>query len=169
MEIAAPVGSQGRNHSHLCIQSTVRELALGYLRTFTNPHVSNIVVGGLHISALTDVAYGGDVTYGMGTTILWSLAQISTAIIVACCPLLRPLFEKVMPRKLTRVPSCGTPPQQSKKNSITVLTKIDVRHSSSLEPITAPFHDGIQDSWAPTFDAGKEAGSGPRFTSHCYA
>jgi len=56
---------------------------------------------------LLDVAYGGDITYGIGTTLTWAMAQISTGIIVACCPYLRPLFEKVLPHKLTRVPAAS--------------------------------------------------------------
>jgi hypothetical protein len=168
MAITASFGSQGRDYRHLRIWFPVRESAFGCLYTLTDPHTSNIVVGGLRISALTDVAYGGDVTYDMGTTMIWSLAQISTAIIVACCPLLRPLFEKVMPRRFTRVSPRQSPSQQSRKALITVQTRIDIRSSLSLEPTVATFHDGIQDSWTPSFDDGREAGIVPRFTSHCY-
>jgi hypothetical protein len=127
--------------------------ATSYLATWT-PSLTppgNIVIGGLRISALTDAAYSGDVTYGIGTTLIWSMAQMSSAIIVACCPLLRPLFEMVVPRKLTRLSPRRSTPQLSKQDSITVTTQIDVYSNSWSEPIVAKLHDVLHESWAPTF------------------
>jgi hypothetical protein len=64
---------------------------------------SNIFIGGLRIDSLADVAYQGDVTYGIGTTLMWAIAQISTGIIVACLPHLRPLFECILPHRFTHL------------------------------------------------------------------
>jgi hypothetical protein len=82
---------------------------------------SNIFIGGLRIDSLADVAYQGDVTYGIGTTLMWAIAQISTGIIVACLPHLRPLFECVLPHRFTHLsarrsrPSHGPPPKPSSR------------------------------------------------------
>lgn len=105
------------------------------------------------------------------------MAQISTSIIVACCPYLRPLFEKIMPRRLIRLSSLrpvsvarsqedpeknsvddATPRQdshqagqgRSRTNSITVTTTIEV-HPSAPSPSFKPmFHDGHEESWTQT-------------------
>jgi hypothetical protein len=118
---------------------------------------SNIIIGGLRISALTEVAYGRDVTYGIGPSLIWAIAQIGTGTIVACCPHLRPLFEKVLPHRFVRVPTRKSTPQhtpwQKRQASITVTTTIDIHDSSPSPPIAAPvFHDGHLEPWAPTFD-----------------
>ncbi|KAH7075457.1 hypothetical protein BKA63DRAFT_297721 [Paraphoma chrysanthemicola] len=114
--------------------------------------VLNIVIGGLRISALTGVAYGSDVTFGIGTTLLWALAQISAGIIVACCPHLRPVFEMIVPRRLTRISTRKSAAFQHPRPSIMVTTRIDVRNTPPLAALTATFHDGHQEPWAPTFN-----------------
>jgi hypothetical protein len=100
---------------------------------------SNIIIGGLRISALTEVAYGRDVTYGIGPSLIWAIAQIGTGTIVACCPHLRPLFEKVLPHRFVRVPTRKSTPQhtpwQKRQASITVTTSTFTtarRHLQSL-------------------------------------
>lgn len=117
-----------------------------------------IVIGAFRITAITDVSFGGDLTYGIGTNLLWALAQMSTGIIVACLPHLRPAFEKVVPRRLTRIHTRGTPrtntgmPRTSRQNSITVTTRIDIRNAHPSPTLSAHFHDGHQEPWGPTFE-----------------
>jgi hypothetical protein len=129
---------------------------------------------------LLDVAYGGDITWGIGTTLTWAIAQISTGIIVACCLYLRSLFERLLPKKLTRVSTSRSTPQpaphqdleklslvggdlsqesqqttgmsptRTRNDSITVTTTIEV-HPRALSPDIKPvFHDGHRAPWAPT-------------------
>ncbi|KAF2036408.1 hypothetical protein EK21DRAFT_96328 [Setomelanomma holmii] len=118
--------------------------------------VLNIIIGGLRINGLTEVTYGGDVTYGIGTTLMWAIAQISTGIIVACSPHLRPVFEMIVPRRLTRVYIRKSASSQhitgGRHPSIVVTTRIDIRDSSPSPRVVSTFHDGHQEPWAPTFD-----------------
>ncbi|KAH7399061.1 hypothetical protein DE146DRAFT_783032, partial [Phaeosphaeria sp. MPI-PUGE-AT-0046c] len=118
----------------------------------------NIVIGGLRLCSFTEDAYRGDVTYGMGTTMIWAITQISTGFIVACCPHLRPLFEKILPRRLTRMdPHSSTPhhsptPCRERQASvITVTTEIHVRSASADLPI-ASMSQEWRTPWAATFD-----------------
>ncbi|KAH5129808.1 hypothetical protein HBH70_199540 [Parastagonospora nodorum] len=121
--------------------------------------ILNVVIGGLRISVLTEVAYGRDVTYGIGTSLMWAIAQMSTGIIVACCPHLRPLFEKIVPNKFVRVHTRKSTPQDSplrtRQASITVMTRIELQGSSPSPAInTSVFHEGHLEPWAPTFVVG---------------
>lgn len=64
---------------------------------------SNIVVAILRIMTLINVPFDGDLTYNANPAMIWMDVQKSTAIILTCCPLLRPLFEKLIPKRLTRL------------------------------------------------------------------
>ncbi|KAF1917085.1 hypothetical protein BDU57DRAFT_448159, partial [Ampelomyces quisqualis] len=136
----------------------------------------NIVIGGLRISALAEVAYSNDVTYGVGTTLLWSMAQISTGIIVACCPYLRPAFELVMPERLTRVSTPISSPYLPRRDSIIVTTRIEIHDTFSAPlapavfdpPFLVAYHDVHTDPRAPIF----KVEQGPvcdesQSTAHC--
>jgi hypothetical protein len=129
---------------------------------------------------LTNVAYGGDVTYGIGTTLIWAIAQISTGIIVACCPYLRPLFEKLLPKRLTQVSKSKSKPElhcqqvplksplhdkrkdsqqasqptppRARGDSITVTTTIEVRASSPSPSIAAKPPSTYRGLWIPQYD-----------------
>ncbi|CAG5155426.1 uncharacterized protein ALTATR162_LOCUS3656 [Alternaria atra] len=129
-----------------------------FIRTF------NIFIGGFRVDSLADVAYQGDVTYGIGTTLMWAIAQISTGIIVACCPHLRPLFECMLPHRLTHLTTGRSKPtskvsqasqsprlvllsprDQSRAGSITVTTAIAVERDGYMPPQPPPIvsiHDG---------------------------
>jgi hypothetical protein len=151
---------------------------------------SNIFIGGLRANALADVAYQGDVTYGIGTTLMWAIAQMSTGIIVACCLYLRPLFECLLPRRFTHLTSrisksasksaskvsqeslkpplvLQPPVNKSRAGSITVTTAIAVEPGPVPPPAAAvSIHDGQVDTEAPTFDV--EAGPARRLRVLAY-
>jgi len=120
-----------------------------------------IIIGAYCITAMTDVPFSGDLTYDIGTNLVWALAQMSTGIIVACLPLLRPAFEKVVPRKLTRISTRGSirtgaeTPRTPRQNSITVTTRIDVGNALPAPALSAHFHDGHQEPWGPTFEVAR--------------
>jgi hypothetical protein len=78
------------------------------------------MIGAFRITGIADVSFNGDLTYGIGTNLIWALAQMSTGIIVACLPHLRPAFEKFLPSRFTRIstrrqmnPRTNTKNQQS--------------------------------------------------------
>jgi hypothetical protein len=158
LETAAPISSQNGHHSYICPWSPVEWLCLASI-CITLTCFSNIVIGGLRISAITEVTYGSDVTYGIGTTLLWSMAQISIGIIVACCPYLRPVFELVMPKRLIGASTPVSSPYQPRRASIIVTTRIDIHDTLSTPlaptglypPVSVAFHDDHVDPWAPIF------------------
>jgi hypothetical protein len=106
---------------------------------------------------------------------MWAIAQISTGIIVACCPHLRPLFERILPRRVTHLttrtsnhsafrayrdsqrPQTMILPSrdQSRAGSITVTTTIAIELNGYLPPVPAPavsIHNEQVDAEAPTFN-----------------
>jgi hypothetical protein len=98
------------------------------------------------------VAYRGDVTYDLGVTLTWTVAQESIGIIVACCPHLRPVFELILP-SFEPIPSCKLRIRQAKDVPIVVTNRIAVHDSSYSAEITNSYHDGgYNEPWAPTFD-----------------
>jgi len=113
-----------------------------------------IIIGALRIRALSRIQYqGSDVTWNIGTCLMWAIAQMSAGIIVACCPHLRPIFEKVLPHRLTRVKTKR--PEQActaRQRPILVTTSIALEPSHQLALVPAVFHDGQLEPWAPTFD-----------------
>ncbi|KAF1852102.1 uncharacterized protein K460DRAFT_271426 [Cucurbitaria berberidis CBS 394.84] len=111
----------------------------------------SIVIGGLRINSFANVDLG-DITFGIGATLIWSITQISTGIIVACCPYLRPVFEKMLSCRLTRPTTRRSQISHSRQSSITVTTSICLQDSLQAPPPQGTFHDGHQEPWAPTFD-----------------
>jgi hypothetical protein len=150
---------------------------------------SNMFIGALRVDSLADVAYTGDVTYGIGTTLMWALAQISTGIIVACLPHLRPLFDCILPRRLIHLstrrsktqskaslvsqqaPSVLIPPRiQSRAGSITVTTKIAVERAGHFQPPLPPpidIHDGQLDPDGPVFHVEQGPAKRSGLLAHC--
>jgi len=133
---------------------------------------SNMFIGAFRVDSLADVAYQGDVTYGMGNTLMWAIAQISTGIIVACLPHLRPLFDYILPRRLIQLSTRKSKTQskasqvsaqsvlvppiiQSRAGSIVVTTQIAVQPGSPnlLPPPPPPIDivDGQLDPLGPIF------------------
>ncbi|KAF2689526.1 hypothetical protein K458DRAFT_384164 [Lentithecium fluviatile CBS 122367] len=119
----------------------------------------NILVATFWITSLYYVEYSGDVTYDTMPAAIWAFSQVSTAILLACCPLLRPVFEKLVPARLTRVrtPSVVRPARRiSVRNvsNIRVTTRIDVHNNSSRphDGYRGCFHDGHAEPYGPTFD-----------------
>lgn len=124
------------------------------------------MVGAFRITGITDVSFNGDLTYGIGTNLLWALAQMSTGIIVACLPHLRLAFEKVLPSRLTQISTRrhintrsnthnspdGGIPRTPRQYSIAVTTRIEVGDAVPSPELSALFHDGHQEPWAPTFE-----------------
>lgn len=62
-----------------------------------------IIIGAIRIANIATFAPGGDLTYGLGIHLMSNLTQMSVGIIVACMPHMRPIFEKIVPRKFTPV------------------------------------------------------------------
>lgn len=111
---------------------------------------SNIVIGISRITALADLSFTSDITYDVVSTMIWDMAQVSTAMILACCPLLRPVFERLIPKGLTRMATKIT--AHRKSSSIRVTTRIDVRPASIKPRLQSGFHDGFQETEGPTFE-----------------
>ncbi|KAH6869955.1 hypothetical protein BKA58DRAFT_315730 [Alternaria rosae] len=119
----------------------------------------NMFIGAFRLDSLAGVAYQGDVTYGMGNTLMWAIARMSTAIIVACLPHLRPLFDCILPRRLihlsTRRSKTRSKASQSRAGSIVVTTQIAVQPGSpQLLPPPPPsidIVDGQLDPMGPIF------------------
>lgn len=65
--------------------------------------VLNIIVATARIINFVRLPFNTDLTYEVAEAIIWANAQQSTAIIVTCCPLLRPLYDKLVGRRLTRI------------------------------------------------------------------
>ncbi|KAH9875226.1 hypothetical protein J1614_004717 [Plenodomus biglobosus] len=126
-----------------------------------------IVIGALRINALSELQYQGtDVTFRIGTSLMWAIAQISTGIIVACCPHLRPVFEMVLPDRLTHV-NTRRSEQTPKQPPILVTTRIDLKDSHKPPSARAVFHDGQLEPWAPTFDVEKGPATELQIASFC--
>lgn len=129
-------------------------------------------IGAFRLDSLAGVAYQGDVTYGMGNTLMWAIVRMSTAIIVACLPHLRPLFDCILPRRLIHLSTSRSKTQskasqvsaqsvlvppiiQSRADSIVVTTQIAVQPGSPqlLPPPPPPIDivDGQLDPMGPIF------------------
>lgn len=116
--LAAPAstGAQDRHLVHLRFGSTVRGLThLSFIHaTKTNILCSNILVAVFRIISIVRVDFRGDMTDDLAAAMTWIYAQLSTAIILACCPLLRPVFEKMIPRRFTSIRRTTSLPNQKK-------------------------------------------------------
>lgn len=133
----------------------------------------NIVIGGLCTDSLPKAASKRDITYFMGESLMWAVAQISTGIMVNCCPLLRPLFDRLLPH---RIVFANQRPKATSKNtrslrspddcqttaapladenasaSITVTTNIAIRNGTRLPQ---PLEEARGGQMGPTFDVEK--------------
>ncbi|XPS72392.1 hypothetical protein M3J09_004557 [Ascochyta lentis] len=120
-----------------------------------------IVIGACRITVTAKTSLGGQWTHDVGIKLLWALAQMSTEIIVACLPILRPVFEKIIPRRFTRIHihssnHIGTGgPSTSRPNSITVTTRLEVGKVVPFPTLPVQFHDGHQELWGPTFEVAR--------------
>jgi hypothetical protein len=126
------------------------DVSLQVLLSFANISVSNVIVGCMRLVTILHMSIGGDLTYELMPPMIWALARISSAIIVACFPLLRPIFEKMLPLKLTRVMTTARRP--SRPRLIHVTTKIHLDPASSRPRSDFRFHDGLLDIEGPTFE-----------------
>lgn len=70
----------------------------------------------------------GDLTYSLPTNLLLNLTQMSVGIVVACLPHMRPVFEKMIPRRFTRIG--GNPSSDGERptsgGAISVTTTIEI-------------------------------------------
>ncbi|KAF2745886.1 hypothetical protein M011DRAFT_405696 [Sporormia fimetaria CBS 119925] len=110
-----------------------------------------LIMGILHSISLRYFDHRHDITYDLVPTIIWATARQSTAIIVTCCPLLRPLFEKLLPRGLTRI----TRKSFSTARKIHVTESVAVHPGSSTPLRHESFHDGFQEAVGPSFEVEK--------------
>ncbi|KAF2131112.1 hypothetical protein P153DRAFT_211291 [Dothidotthia symphoricarpi CBS 119687] len=127
----------------------------------------NVVMGGFRLYLLDTAAYENDVTYGISITLMWALAHTSTAIVVACCPQLRPVFEKFVPKKLTRIVIRRPHLLQARGNPIRVTIRIDIHDNFCEVSEPASFHDGHQEPWAPTFEVERGPATDVQDTIFC--
>ncbi|KAF2263398.1 hypothetical protein CC78DRAFT_534010 [Lojkania enalia] len=119
-----------------------------HLLSSVDKHYSNIIMEIFRIKSLLRDKFIENITYDAANTLLWAVARLSTAIIVACCPLLRPLFEKLVPKRLTRIASHAIP--QKKHPGIRVTTRIEVHNGAPR--IQTYSHQHLQETDRPTFD-----------------
>ncbi|OCK85406.1 hypothetical protein K432DRAFT_343140 [Lepidopterella palustris CBS 459.81] len=54
------------------------------------------------IKTVLQNAFFKDLTYTAIASELWAIAEVSIAIVTACCPLLRPIFEKMVSKRLAK-------------------------------------------------------------------
>ncbi|KAF2740895.1 hypothetical protein EJ04DRAFT_423306, partial [Polyplosphaeria fusca] len=108
----------------------------------------NIVMGALRMWSQLSTVNDGDPTYDALPDLIWALATLSTAIMVACCPLLRPLFEKCIPTRLTHIHLIKRP---SHAPAISVTTRIDVFLHTS-QPRIESSEDEHHENEGPTFE-----------------
>ncbi|KAF2659399.1 hypothetical protein K491DRAFT_194432 [Lophiostoma macrostomum CBS 122681] len=106
----------------------------------------NVIIAVFRISSVAALDYHGDILYDAVPAVIWAVAELSTAIALACCPLLRPLFEKMVPRRLTHIAS-GRYRTKNDASSIRVTTRIQV-HPHSSRPRSP---SGMRDSQALDF------------------
>lgn len=76
---------------------------------------------------LAAVDYHHDITYEAAKTSSWALAKCGTAVILVCCPLLRPVLEALVPNGLVNV--YYSRPRHS-RTKIVATTRIDVMDDS---------------------------------------
>lgn len=94
--------------------------------------------------------FQGDLTYDVIPAMIWGLAQVSTAVILACCPLLRPLFEKMVPKRLTRI---ATNRQYTARSEpIRIITNIAVHPDTSGPRTQAAQADDFLSPAGPVFE-----------------
>jgi hypothetical protein len=121
----------------------------------TNVPSSNILVAVFRIVSIVRVDVSRDMTARLATAMICIYAQLSTAIVLACCPLLRPVFEKMIPRRLTRIRRRSSLHPQSTPAKIQRTTEILV-HPASSELRSHPLgmiQDGTYiDPIAPKFE-----------------
>lgn len=99
------------------------------------------------VVSLVDLDFHGDLTYDVIHAMIWGLAQISTALILTCCPLLRPLFEKLVPKRLTRIRT-----SRQKAEPIRIITNIAVLPETAGPPVTARPADPFAPVAGPVFE-----------------
>jgi hypothetical protein len=176
LEPPAETDTQGRNHRHLCGWAPVRSIQTSHHCSLSLTCTRNIATGLSRIVTVQLANMHGGVTINTVTAVVCAYAQISTAIIVACCPLLRPVFERMLPARLIRVRTpviarVGTPilvrptPLLTLQNPsvIQITTSIHV-HNDSSEPYNSQgaAKNGPAESHAPTFDVEMSETNGRR-------
>ena len=62
----------------------------------------DVAAGVFRIVTILWVKFHSDVTFTTVNGEIWAMAEVSIAIVVACCPLLRPLLEKLIPKRLAQ-------------------------------------------------------------------
>ena len=136
----------------------------------TNIARSNLLVAVFRIISIAHVDFRGDMTVHLAAAMTWIYVQLSTAIILACCPLLRPVFEKMIPKRLTRIRrSTSRPISRAPTARIRRTTRILV-HSDSSEPRSQPsdvFHDDAHEPIGPTFEVAQSEPVSSRRPSFC--
>ncbi|KAK7180060.1 hypothetical protein PSPO01_13854 [Paraphaeosphaeria sporulosa] len=128
-------GYSGHSISRFCIVTTI-------LKKLTP--IANILVAVFRIISIVRVNFRGDMTDDLAAAMAWMYAQLSTAIILACCPLLRPVFEKMIPRQLTRIRRNTSMSSQNTSQRIQKTTNILV-HPNSTETRSRPLGIIIHD------------------------
>ena len=171
LEAAAQASTQTSYNHYIRIGPTVKNQRVKVLQLrIANFDNSNIVMAIFRISSLMVLSFHGDLTYDAVPTMIWAVAQTSTAIMLACCPLLRPVFERLMPARLTRIVvarplNIGSSRAKSslglrtnpKPTSIRVTTRIDIHTESSRPRRQSCFHDKFQEQRGPTFEVERKS------------
>jgi hypothetical protein len=126
---------------------------------FTDHVDSNILMAVFRVRSLALLNINKDLTYDVIPVIIVATGQCSTAIILTCCPLLRPLFEKIVPKRLTLIRSSrhrgARPGSVRDPASIRVTRTIDVLPETSTLRIQNSCHDGFEDPDGPKFEVAR--------------
>jgi hypothetical protein len=128
MGAAAAACSQNCYHGHLCHWHGVRVPNPGILFYLVLTQPRTIVIGAIRVANIAEFVPGGDLTYSLPTQLLLNLTQMSVGIVVACLPHMRPVFEKIIPRRFTRISgnSSGGKGPTPGTRSISATTTIEV-------------------------------------------
>jgi len=97
--------SHSQNSVKCCVCSgvIVSSLILGFPPSLlTSFNRSDVAAGAFRIVTILGVKFHSDVTHMAVNDEIWTMAEVSVTIVVACCPLLRPLLEKLIPKRLAQ-------------------------------------------------------------------
>jgi hypothetical protein len=104
LETASTARTQGCVELRLCVGYTVgdtRERSLGFENyALTKAFHRYVITGIIRVVSILKVDFKGDITNTVIDGEIWGMAKVGIGIIISCSPILRPVFEKMIPHSL---------------------------------------------------------------------